>query len=101
MNQIANLPTGAEVRAARKSVGLSQSAAAELVYLSRRAWQTYEEEVTPIKLGLWELFLFKTGQLFIKPTAAVIGVKVKRAHPGRVENLRPLANRKGSNHAVS
>lgn len=79
-------PTADLVRQMRTNAGLSQEAAAQLVYLTRRAWQRYEEG-NPIKLAVWELFLFKTGQAWIKP--AVVNRKPRRAHPGRVQNLRP------------
>jgi len=82
-------PTADQVRTARKNAGLSQRSAGEVVYLSRRAWQTYEEGITEIKLAVWELFLFKTGQLFLRPLS--VAPKTRRAHPGRVQNLRPRA----------
>lgn len=82
-------PTAEQVRGARKNAGLSQRAAGDVVYLSRRAWQAYEEGTTEIKLAVWELFLFKTGQLFLRPLS--VATQPRRAHPGRVENLRPIA----------
>lgn len=86
-------PTPENVRQARRAADLSERAAGELVYVSRQSWGKYENGTTRMKLGLWELFLFKTGQLWIKPT-----VDAKRAPKsrGRVENLRPFAARAGA-----
>lgn len=79
-------PTADNIKQARANRKLSQSAAADLIYVSRHSWQMYESGDTQIKLGLWELFLFKTGQLFLKPT---IPDRARSKHPGRVENLTP------------
>lgn len=81
-------PTPENIRKARKNRGLSESAAGELIYVSRESWRLYEKGTTKIKLGLWELFLFKTGQLWLKP---VVEVRPKARRHGRVENLRPFA----------
>lgn len=80
-------PTPQNIRQARKNVNLSETAAGEVIYVSRESWRLYEKGTTQIKLGLWELFLFKTGQLWLKPV-------VKKSPPairaGRIENLRPF-----------
>lgn len=81
-------PTPENIRKARKNRGLSEGAAGELIYVSRESWRLYEKGTTKIKLGLWELFLFKTGQLWLKP---VVEVRPKARRHGRVENLRPFA----------
>lgn len=81
-------PTPENIRKARKNRGLSESAAGELIYVSRESWRLYEKGTTKIKLGLWELFLFKTGQLWLKP---VVEVRPKARRHGRGENLRPFA----------
>lgn len=83
------------MRAARATAGLSQIGCAELVYVSRRAWQTYEDGTVPIKRALWELFLWKTGQMLIVP----LQFKPQRQTPptrrtGRAENLKPFTARK-------
>lgn len=81
-------PTPENIRKARTNRGLSEGAAGELIYVSRESWRLYEKGTTKIKLGLWELFLFKTGQLWLKP---VVEVRPKARRHGRVENLRPFA----------
>lgn len=81
-------PTIDQIRVSRSFAGLSQRESADLIYVSRRAWQTYEEGTVPMKVGLWELYQFKTGQMGIRQIAA----KPKRTsrHPGRAENLTPF-----------
>jgi DNA-binding XRE family transcriptional regulator len=87
-------PTPQNIRKARKNRNLSESAAGELIYVSRESWRLYEKGTTKMKLGLWELFLFKTGQLWIKP---IVEVRPKASRPGRIENLRPfMANTLGA-----
>lgn len=59
-------PTPTEIEAARKSAGLSQTAAAELVHAGLRTWQNWEApagstENRKIPLASWELFLLKTS----------------------------------------
>lgn len=58
-------PTAAEVVAARDRAGLTQRAAAHKIYATLRAWQSWEDENDERRMhpGLFELFLFKTGQL--------------------------------------
>lgn len=80
-------PTPENIRNARKNRNLSEQAASDLIYVSRQSWRLYESGNTQMKLGLWELFLFKTGQLWLKP---VIETKPRRKAPGRIENLRPF-----------
>jgi hypothetical protein len=81
-------PTPQNIRKARLNMSLSESAAGELIYVSRESWRLYEKGTTQIKLGLWELFLFKTGQIWLKP---VVEARPKARRPGRTENLRPFA----------
>lgn len=80
-------PTADQIRGSRSTARLSQRESADLIYVSRRAWQTYEEGTVPMKVGLWELYQFKTGQFCIRQIPA----KPKRtsSHPGRSENLTP------------
>ncbi|WP_122558496.1 helix-turn-helix domain-containing protein [Pseudomonas viridiflava] len=80
-------PSAKNIRQARINSGLSETAAGELIYVSRQSWRLYETGKTAIKLGLWELFLFKTGQLWIKPT---VEKRIKAKSRGRVENLTPF-----------
>lgn len=83
-------PTPENIRQARRAMKLSERAAGEVVYVSRQSWRLYENGTTRMKLGLWELFLFKTGQLWIKPTVETTRAPKAR---GRIENLRPFAAR--------
>ncbi|MGH6625130.1 MAG: XRE family transcriptional regulator [Burkholderiaceae bacterium] len=56
-------PTGPEIKAARLAVGLSQSAAAELVGYSLRGWQDAEASGAPkLHAATWAFFLLATGQ---------------------------------------
>lgn len=56
-------PTPAEIRKARQGAGLTQAAAAEKIYKTRRAWENWEGGVAPMDPAWFELFLIKTGQL--------------------------------------
>lgn len=49
-------PTPDEIRDARKASGLSQTAAAELIYSTLRTWQDWEAGKAHMHPGLWELF---------------------------------------------
>lgn len=53
-------PKPDEIRSARESAGLSQSAAAELIYSTLRTWQDWEAGIARMHPGLWELFRIKT-----------------------------------------
>lgn len=60
-------PTPAEVRAARESAGLTQTAAAELIYTTCRTWQQWEAgEGTAghrrMHPAFWELFKIKSAK---------------------------------------
>lgn len=59
------MPSPAQVREARLKAGLTQSAAAELVYVDRVTWARWEGSKTasarPMPLSLWELFRHKAG----------------------------------------
>lgn len=56
-------PRPSEVRAARKAAGLSQAAAAKLVFLSSRVrWTEYENGRRAPDPARWELFLLLTDQ---------------------------------------
>ncbi len=57
----ASTPTPAAIRAAREAAGLTQTAAAALIYSSLRAWQQWEKEGDRrMHPGLFELFLLKS-----------------------------------------
>jgi DNA-binding transcriptional regulator YiaG len=52
-------PSPAELRAARKAAGLTQTAAAGLIYCRLRTWQEWEAGTTPMHPALWELWQLK------------------------------------------
>ena len=57
-------PRPAQIKAAREAAGLTQKAAADLVYASVRAWEKWEapeglEHHRRMPPGLWELFQLK------------------------------------------
>lgn len=54
------IPNTDQIRAARENAGLTQSAAAAMLYVTRNTWQRWEYGATPIPLGYWELLLIKT-----------------------------------------
>jgi len=61
-------PSPVEIRAARESVGLSQTKAAALVHASLRAWQQWEategsKSHRDMHPAFWELFLVKIGRV--------------------------------------
>jgi hypothetical protein len=56
-------PTAEAIKAARLDAGLTQSEAAEFVYLGDVArWSEYERGVKRIDVARWELFLIKIGK---------------------------------------
>ena len=50
----------AALKALRKSAGLTQVQAAELIYSTRRTLQDWEAGIAPMHPGLWELLNIKT-----------------------------------------
>jgi DNA-binding XRE family transcriptional regulator len=54
-------PSPAEILAARKAAGLSQVAAAALIYSTRRTWQDWEAGISGMHPGLFDYFLIKSG----------------------------------------
>lgn len=82
-------PTPQNIRRTRLSLRLSETAAGEVIYVSRESWRLYEKGTTKIKLGLWELFLIKTGRLWLHPP--IPKPVSPRQRPGRIENLRPFS----------
>lgn len=61
-------PTPDEIRAARKSAGLTQTKAAGLISGSLNAWQRYEapldaEYHRQMRVPIWELFQLKIQEL--------------------------------------
>jgi putative transcriptional regulator len=61
-----NSPTPEEIKTARQGEGLSQTAAASLIYSTLRTWQDWEAGIAKMHAGLWELFLIKTGRKKIR-----------------------------------
>ena len=59
MGSISDPPGPTEVKAAREAAGLSQTAAAALVYSGLRTWQQWEAGDRRMHPGLWELFRLK------------------------------------------
>jgi DNA-binding transcriptional regulator YiaG len=58
-----DIPSGAEIAAVRKSAGLTQAQAAELVHLSAaKRWSEYERGTQTIDAARWELFVCKVGR---------------------------------------
>jgi len=56
----ASNPTPEEVRAARKALGITQTAAARVIYCTLRGWQGWEAGERRMHPALWELFNIKT-----------------------------------------
>jgi len=83
------VPSQDQVRELRLRTGLSQRQSATLIHVSRRSWQCYEDGSAKIKLGLWELYQFKTGQIWALPFA-VNKAKASTRHQGRAANLTPF-----------
>lgn len=82
-------PTADQVKKSRATTGLSQRESADLIYVSRRSWQVYEDGTVPMKPGLWELFQFKTGQIWVRPLP-LKAEKRATLRQGRQENLTPF-----------
>lgn len=55
-------PTPTDIRAARKAAGLTQTAAAELIYRRLRTWQDWESGTAAMNPAMWELWQLKTRQ---------------------------------------
>jgi len=56
-------PAPGAIKAAREVAGLTQSAAAALLYKTCRAWQQWEAGVRRMDVAYWELFLLKASKL--------------------------------------
>lgn len=54
-------PSPAEIRAARESVWLSQTAAADLIHCTLRGWQEWEAGNRRMHPAFWELWRIKAG----------------------------------------
>lgn len=53
-------PSPTEIRAAREAAGMTQSAAAALIYRTARNWQQWEGGERRMDPALWELFCLKS-----------------------------------------
>jgi DNA-binding transcriptional regulator YiaG len=53
-------PTPVEIRAARNSANISQTAAADLLHTTCRTWQQWEAGERRMHPAFWELFHLKT-----------------------------------------
>lgn len=56
-------PSVAQISAARKHAGLTQTEAATKIYSKLRTWQDWEGGARRCHPAIFELFLIKTGQL--------------------------------------
>lgn len=54
------MPSPADIRASRLSIGLTQQQAGELVGATRRTWQNWELGTRKMPKGMWELWTMKT-----------------------------------------
>jgi len=54
-----NIPSPEQIKQVRKQAGLTQTAAATLIYKKLRAWQQYEVGDRKMDAAYWELFLSK------------------------------------------
>jgi DNA-binding transcriptional regulator YiaG len=52
-------PTPEQIKEAREASGLSQPAAAALIYSTKRTWQDWEYGKNPMHPAIWELFNIK------------------------------------------
>lgn len=64
-NPPATAPKAADVKAAREHAGHTQEEAAKVIYGTKRTWEAWESptEERFMHPGLWQLYLYKTGQM--------------------------------------
>lgn len=55
-------PTPEQIRAAREAAGLTQTAAAAIIYSTLRAWQDWEAGARRMHPQMWEAWRFKVEQ---------------------------------------
>ncbi len=53
-------PSPEEIKQARLDAGLTQRAAADLLYLDTNTWKSWEYGINPMPQDRWEHFLTKT-----------------------------------------
>lgn len=70
--ELARIPTPDELAQHRARLGLTQQQCADLARVSLRSWEGYESPTskTRIRPGTWELFLIKSGSLWLPCAAA-------------------------------
>lgn len=54
-------PSPSEIKKTRQAAGLTQEAAAAVIYSTRRTWQDWEAGVNTMHPALWELFKLKVS----------------------------------------
>ena len=65
-------PTPDQVKAVRSKLGWSAQKSANFVHISQQTWSQYDRGVTGMPVGLWNLFLVKSGEL--RPTVKDIPI---------------------------
>ncbi|KWU26391.1 hypothetical protein AS149_25725 [Burkholderia cenocepacia] len=60
-------PAPTAIRTAREAAGLTQTAAAALLYKTLRVWQMWEAGDRRMDPALWELFLIKLDARALNP----------------------------------
>jgi putative transcriptional regulator len=53
-------PSPETIRAQREALGLSQAAAAAIIYSAERSWQDWESGARRMHPAFWELWMMKT-----------------------------------------
>jgi putative transcriptional regulator len=76
-----NKPAPEEIKAARIASGLTQTAAAELIGKTCRAWQYWEVGERPMDPALWELWQLKAAARVIGATSEVTQGKTPNPFP--------------------
>lgn len=81
-------PAPTQIRLARESAGLTQTAAAAFIYSTLRAWQDWEAGARRMHPGLWELWQIKTRHLQREARVhASLAAMIARAGGGFAEIL--------------
>jgi hypothetical protein len=95
-------PSQEKIQEGRSASALSQTAAAELIYSTKRTWQDWEAGKAKMPPGLWELFMLKTGQQVVvsKCFAEFGGIQANERgaheeHFHRVAQEEPPRGRRG------
>lgn len=84
LSYTAQHPTAERIKARRKQAGISQVEAANMVYTTEKTWRNWEQGKTPMRRGVFELFLLRCGYTLLAPTKeelqAVINAQNKANH---------------------